>query len=65
MMASNYLGSGAVVNYRVEWGITALAFVGGAMCWLLPWERLPAGRLVPVVFGGLAMLAVSLSLIHI
>ena len=61
VMASNYLGSGAVVNYRVEWGITALAFVGGAMCWLLPWERLPAGRLVPVVFGGLAMLAVSLA----
>jgi diguanylate cyclase (GGDEF)-like protein/putative nucleotidyltransferase with HDIG domain len=61
VMASNYLGSGAVINYRVEWGITALAFAGGAMSWLLPWERLPAGRFVPVVFGGLAMLAASLA----
>ena len=60
VMASNYLGSGLNINYPVEWALTGLSFVGGALCFLLPWERLPAARFIPVVFGGLGMLAVSL-----
>ena len=61
VMASNYLGGGLHVNYPVEWALTALSFAGGVLCWVLPWQRFPSQRFLPVVFAGVAMLAVSLA----
>ena len=61
VIASDYLGAGLQVNYAVEWAITALAFAGGILCWVLPWQRFPSRRFLPIVFGGGVMLAVSLA----
>jgi len=60
VLASDYLGAGLQVNYAVEWALTALAFAGGILCWVLPWQRFPSRRFLPIVFGGVLMLAVSL-----
>ena len=59
VMASNYLGSGLHVNYAVEWVVTALSLTGGVVCWVLPWQRLPTERFLPIVFGGIGLLSVS------
>jgi diguanylate cyclase (GGDEF)-like protein len=59
VMATDYLGSGLQVNYPMEWVITALAFAAGVVCWVLPWEEIPARWFVPVVFAGIAMLTVG------
>lgn len=61
VLASDYLGSGLQVNYAIEWGLTALAFAGGVLCWVLPWQRFPSRRFLPIVFGGVVMLAVSMA----
>jgi diguanylate cyclase (GGDEF)-like protein/putative nucleotidyltransferase with HDIG domain len=61
VLASDYLGSGLHVNYPVAWAMTALSFAGGILCWVLPWQRFPSQRFLPVVFGGLAMLAANLA----
>ena len=61
VMASDYLGTGRTINYPVEWAITALSCVGGALCWFIPWQRVPRHLFLPVVFGGLAMLGVSMA----
>jgi diguanylate cyclase (GGDEF)-like protein/putative nucleotidyltransferase with HDIG domain len=61
VLASDYLGAGLQVNYAVEWALTALAFAGGILCWVLPWQRFPSRRFLPIVFGGVLMLAVSLA----
>jgi diguanylate cyclase (GGDEF)-like protein/putative nucleotidyltransferase with HDIG domain len=61
VLASDYLGTGLQVNYAVEWAITALAFAGGILCWVLPWQRFPSRRFLPILFGGVLMLAVSLA----
>jgi diguanylate cyclase (GGDEF)-like protein/putative nucleotidyltransferase with HDIG domain len=61
VIASDYLGAGLQVNYAIEWAITALAFAGGILCWVLPWQRFPSRRFLPIVFGGVVMLAVSLA----
>jgi diguanylate cyclase (GGDEF)-like protein/putative nucleotidyltransferase with HDIG domain len=60
VMATNLIGTELRVNFTVEWIITGLAYVAGAVCWLLPWAQIPAKRFIPVVFGGIAMLTVSL-----
>jgi diguanylate cyclase (GGDEF)-like protein/putative nucleotidyltransferase with HDIG domain len=60
VMATNLIGNELRVNYTVEWIITGLAYVAGVVCWLLPWGQIPANRFVPVVFGGIGMLTVSL-----
>ncbi|TMF11135.1 MAG: diguanylate cyclase [Chloroflexi bacterium] len=59
VMATNYLGSDLQVNYPTEWVVTALACAAGIVCWVLPWAEIPARWVVPVVFGGLAMLTVG------
>jgi len=60
VMATNLIGSELRVNYTVEWIVTGLAYVAGVACWLLPWAQIPARRFIPVVFGGIGMLTVSL-----
>jgi diguanylate cyclase (GGDEF)-like protein len=59
VMATDYLGSGLQVNYPTEWVVTALACAAGVVCWMLPWAEIPARPVVPVVFGGIAMLTVG------
>src|SRR5438132_1849636 len=59
VMATNYLGSDLQVNYPTEWVVTALACAAGIVCWVLPWAEIPARWVVPVVFGGLAMLTAA------
>src|SRR5207302_1390175 len=46
-------------NYPTEWVVTALACAAGIVCWVLPWAEIAARWVVPVVFGGLAMLTVG------
>src|SRR5438105_3327262 len=60
VMATDYLGGDLQVNYTTEWVVTVLACAAGVVCWVLPWAQIPAGRFVPVVFAGLAMLTVGL-----
>ncbi|HVS05545.1 MAG TPA: HD domain-containing phosphohydrolase, partial [Candidatus Dormibacteraeota bacterium] len=60
VMASNFIGSDLRVNYTTEWIVSGLACGGGVVCWLLPWGQILARRFVPVVFGGIGMLTVSL-----
>jgi diguanylate cyclase (GGDEF)-like protein/putative nucleotidyltransferase with HDIG domain len=60
VMASNYLGNDVQVNYATEWIVTVLACASGVVCWVLPWARVSARRVVPLVFAGLAMLTVGL-----
>ncbi|HYM49477.1 MAG TPA: HD domain-containing phosphohydrolase [Candidatus Limnocylindrales bacterium] len=57
--ASNYLGPGLQVNYLGEWVIAGLAFLGGFLCWFLPWERFPPERFLAVIVAGTGMLTVS------
>ena len=59
VMATDYLGSGLQVNYPTEWVVTALAGAAGVVCWILPWEEIPARWFVPVVFAGIVMLTVG------
>jgi diguanylate cyclase (GGDEF)-like protein/putative nucleotidyltransferase with HDIG domain len=61
VMASNYLGGGLQVNYGIEWAVTGFAVAAGVLCWFWPWHDLPAGRFLPVVFGGVIINAVSLA----
>ena len=58
-MASDDPGSWLHVNYAVEWAVTALSLTGGVVCWVLPWQRLPTERFLPIVFGGIGLLSVS------
>ena len=60
VMATDFIGSDLHVNYTVEWIVTGLAYAAGIVCWLLPWGRIPARRLIPVVIGGVGMLTVGL-----
>jgi diguanylate cyclase (GGDEF)-like protein/putative nucleotidyltransferase with HDIG domain len=60
VMATNLVGTGPRINYTAEWIVTSLAFAAGAACWLRPWGQLPARTFIPVVFGGIGMLTVSL-----
>ncbi|HEY0493961.1 MAG TPA: HD domain-containing phosphohydrolase, partial [Candidatus Dormibacteraeota bacterium] len=61
VLGSDYLGTGLHVNYPLEWAVTALAIAGGVLCWVLPWQRFSSRRFLPVVFGGIGMLGVSLA----
>jgi diguanylate cyclase (GGDEF)-like protein len=62
ILASDYLGGNLEVNYPGEWTITGLAFLAGAACLFLPWERFPE-RLFPAIIAvGGGMLTLSLLL---
>jgi diguanylate cyclase (GGDEF)-like protein/putative nucleotidyltransferase with HDIG domain len=60
VMASNYVGHDLRVDYGIEWIITGSAVAVGLLAWFWPWAALPAQRFLPVVFGGLAINAISL-----
>jgi diguanylate cyclase (GGDEF)-like protein/putative nucleotidyltransferase with HDIG domain len=60
VMASNYVGPGLHVDYRIEWIVTGAAVAAGFLAWFWPWAALPAERFLPVVVGGLLLNAVCL-----
>src|SRR2546427_12546192 len=56
VMATNFIGNDLHVNYTTEWIVTGLAYGAGVVCWLLPWQQIPARRFIPVVLGSIGML---------
>ena len=60
-LLSDYVGPGLRVTYPAVWGITALAYCGGAVAWYLARRRAPIEMILPMALLGVLLITLEAS----
>lgn len=60
-LLSDYVGPGLRVTYSAVWGITALAYGGGALAWYLARRRAPVEMILPLALLGVVLITLEAS----